>query len=93
MSSEEENENFDEDDQYELENETLPTKFYHQKWPHPKLIHNRPTGKDEALCWFLDFYREQLFEVNNIDIDNLPNKQRFFKEYFYYCLLYFHLDT
>ena len=49
----------DYEDEY---SENVPTHFYDTKWPHPKLKRNRPTGKDEALVWFMDYYQDDIAE-------------------------------
>ena len=37
-----------------------PVEFGALAWPHPRLVDNLPQGTDEALVWFMDYYREQL---------------------------------
>ena len=38
------------EDPYEEEDAALPDHFFDKKWPHPRLVQNRPTGKDEEFC-------------------------------------------
>ena len=33
--------------------EDPPAYFHETKWPHPRLVRNKPQGEDEALVWVL----------------------------------------
>ena len=37
-----------------------PMEFGALSWPHPRLVDNMPQGRDEALVWYMDYYREHL---------------------------------
>ena len=52
----------------------IPEYFFTTKWPHPKLRNNQPTGKDEALEWFMDYHRDDIEE--HVDLRRLNKKQR-----------------
>ena len=64
------------EDPYEEEDAALPDNFFDKKWPHPKLHQNRPTGKDEALVWFINFYKERWLEEFGVDISDIGRKNR-----------------
>ena len=43
-----------------------PPEFSEHGWPHPKLVDNKPQGKDEALVWFMDYYREHISNMGPV---------------------------
>ena len=59
------------DDEFESD---IPEHFFTTKWPHPKLRNNQPKGRDEALEWFMDYYRDDIEE--HVDLRSLNKKQR-----------------
>ena len=66
LGEEEEEEDFD---------SRVPPYFHLRKWPSPKLIENRPQGKDEALVWFLNEKKDEI--AQHIDVNRIPKKFRF----------------
>ena len=64
---------------YEEEDAALPDDFFDKKWPHPRLHQNRPTGKDEALVWFINFYKERWLEKFGVDITDISKRNRSIK--------------
>ena len=66
-----------EEDAYDGEEfeENVPDHFYDTKWPHPKLRDNRPTGKDEALVWFMEFYQDDI--AQHVDVKKLNKRKRY----------------
>merc|ERR1711872_1183230 len=54
--------------------ENEPDYFFDTKWPHPRLRKNRQRGKDEALAWFMEFYREDI--EHQVDFRRLPKNKR-----------------
>ena len=65
------------EDLYEEEDAALPPDFFDKKWPHPKLQQNRPTGKDEALVWFTNFYKDRWLQEHGVDITDVQKRNRF----------------
>ena len=53
----------------------VPPHFHSKKWPSPRLIENRPQGKDEALVWFMNEKRDEI--AQHIDVNRIPKKFRF----------------
>ena len=60
---------------YEDYEENVPDHFHNTKWPNPRPRYSRPTGKDEALVWFMDFYQEDIAE--QVDVRRLNKRNRF----------------
>ena len=52
----------------------VPPDFHTKKWPFPKLINNRPQGKDAALVWFMNEKRTDI--ARHIDVNRVTNKFR-----------------
>ena len=50
--------------------EDIPEEFYKTKWPHPRLLKNRPTGPDEALVWFMESEKEQIEKLVGRRVSN-----------------------
>ena len=53
----------------------VPAYFQREKWPCPRLIDNRPQGKDLALVWFMNKKRAEI--ARHIDVNKIPKKFRF----------------
>ena len=53
----------------------VPPDFHSKKWPSPKLINNRPQGKDKALVWFMNEKEDEI--AQHIDVNSIPKKFRF----------------
>ena len=60
---------------YEDYEENVPDHFHNTKWPNPRQRGNRPTGKDEALVWFMDFYQEDI--ADQVGVRTLNKRNRF----------------
>ena len=52
----------------------VPADFHSRKWPYPKLINNRPQGKDLALVWFMNEKRADI--AQHIDVSRIGKKFR-----------------
>ena len=52
------------------EDEDIPKEFYDIKWPHPRLLKNRPTGPDEALVWFMESEKELIDKLVGRTVSN-----------------------
>ena len=45
------------EEEEEWEEYPVPPDFHHTKWPQPRLDRRgRPTGSDEALAWFVQYF-------------------------------------
>ena len=65
----------DEEQEEEDFDSRVPPDFHTKRWPSPKLIYNRPQGKDAALVWFMNEKRAEIAE--HIDVNRITNKFRF----------------
>merc|ERR1711962_1719153 len=50
--------------------EDIPEEFYDTKWPHPRLLRNRPTALDDALVWFMESEKEQIEKYVGMRVSN-----------------------
>ena len=63
--------------------EDPPAYFQETKWPHPRLVRNRPQGEDEALVWVLDTWRETV--QRHVDMARISNRNRSWQMGNFYC--------
>ena len=52
--------------------------FHFEKWPCPRLIDDRPQGKDLALVWFWVWFmnKKRAKIARHIDVNKIPKKFR-----------------
>ena len=67
----------------EADEEDPPAYFQETKWPHPRLVRNRPQGEDEALVWVLDSWREAV--QRHVDMARIRNRNRSWQMGNFYC--------
>ena len=59
----------------DAEEENVPEYFHDTKWPQPRPRRGQARGKDEALVWFMDYFKEDIEEV---DVRRIHKKNRLF---------------